>query len=160
MALRQAAHEVDLRTPDEPASPRSEVSGDHERILIPVTDAPGSVGLIRRGRRVADYLRADCFAVAVVTGPGLTGLPAAQREALERHLDFARKLHIDTRVLDADDPAEALAGFAHTNGITQIFLSKPRAPRTPLFAPRKLLAMRVIRAARDIQVTVVADRER
>lgn len=52
MALRQAAHEVDLRTSCEPASPRRD--SDHERILIHVTHAPGSVGLIRRSRRVAD----------------------------------------------------------------------------------------------------------
>jgi two-component system sensor histidine kinase KdpD len=158
MALRQAAHEVDLRTLSEPASARREVDRDRERILIHVTDAPASVGLIRRGRRVADYLRADCFAVAVIAGPGLAGMPAKSREALERHLDFARKLHIDTRILDADDAADALVGFAHTNGITQIFLSKPQAPNVPLVGPKKLLVMKVIRAAHDIQVTVVGER--
>lgn len=84
------------------------------------------MALIRRGRRVADYLRADCFAVTVVPGPGLESVPQPQREALERHLDFARKLHIETRILDADDAADALVGFAHTNGVTQIFLAKPQ----------------------------------
>lgn len=149
MALRQTAHEVDLRQAE---------SGEHERILIHVTPSPSTVGLIRRGRRVADYLRADCFAVCVVPGPGLSSLPAAQREAIERHMDFARKLHIETRVLDADDAAEALVGFAHTNAITQIFLSKPNRPRIPVLAAKLQLAMKVIRQARDIQVTVVADR--
>jgi K+-sensing histidine kinase KdpD len=52
---------------------------------------------------------------------------------------------------------EALAGFAHTNRITQIFLAKPR-PKLRLFAAKQQLVMKVIRAARDIQVTVVADR--
>ncbi len=151
MALRQTAHQVDLNQ----APPGAEA----ERILIHVTDSPSTVALIRRGKRVADYLRAECFAVTVVPGPGLAGLPPAQRAALEQHLDFARKLHIETRILDADDPADALAGFAHTNGITQIFLSKPNARRFRLLAPRQELVMRVLRAARDIQVTVVADRQ-
>lgn len=165
MALRQTAHEVDLRQPEAApgsaplAAPAPDSSDEHERILIHVTDSPSAVGLIRRGRRVADYLRADCFAVAVVPGPGPAGLPADQREALERHLDFARKLHIDTRILDADEPAEALSGFAHTNGITQIFLSKPRTPSLRLISSKRQLVMKVIRAARDIQVTVVADRQ-
>lgn len=162
MALRQTAHEVDLRQPDAPrqdVARSSAVPLEHERILIHVTDSPSAVGLIRRGRRVADYLRADCFAVAVLSGSGLSALPGEQREALERHLDFARKLHIDTRILDAEDPAEALVGFAHTNGITQIFLSKPQRPKLRLFGAKQLLAMQVIRAARDIQVTVVADRQ-
>jgi two-component system sensor histidine kinase KdpD len=169
LALRQTAHEVDVRQTDAESRRPAAVSGgaenaapaaEHERILIHVTDAPSTVALIRRGRRVADYLRADCFAVSVVPGPGLSSLPAAQREALERHLDFARKLHIETRVLDADDPAEALAGFAHTNGITQIFLAKPERRGLPLLAAKNQLVMKVIRQARDIQVTVVADRQR
>jgi two-component system, OmpR family, sensor histidine kinase KdpD len=161
MALRQTAHEVDLRQPDAPretsAGAASE-SGERERILIHVTASPSTVGLIRRGRRVADYLRAGCFAVAAVPGPGFAALAQEQREAFERHLDFARKLHIDTRVLDASDAAEALARFAHTNGITQIFLAKPAKPKLWRLFARQLLAMRVIRSVRDIQVTVVADR--
>jgi two-component system sensor histidine kinase KdpD len=157
MALRQAAHEIDLRQDLSPShSPPA--PADLERILIHVTESPGTAGLIRRGRRVADYLRAACFAVAVVPAPGLSALPSAQREALERHLDFARKLHIETRILDADDPAEALVGFARTNAITQIFLAKPPKLSFPLLTARSQLAMRVIRFARDIQVTVVADR--
>jgi len=162
MALRQTAHEVDLRQPAAPrenALPSAANPKENERILIHVTESPSTVGLIRRGRRVADYLRADCFAVAVIPGPGLASLPAEQRESLVRHLDFARKLHIDTRVLDAENAADALVGFAHTNGITQIFLSKPSKPKLRLLGAKQLLAMQVIRAARDIQVTVVADRQ-
>ncbi|MFN7934717.1 MAG: histidine kinase [Bryobacteraceae bacterium] len=157
MALRQTAHEVDLRQDEVTAHRPDDLSGN-ERILIHVTDSPATVGLIRRGRRVADYLRAECFAVAVMQGPGLDSLPSLKREAIERHLDFARKLHIETRVLDADDEAEALVGFAYTNAITQIFLSKPQRSRIPLWATRRNLVMKVIRAARDMQVTVVADR--
>ena len=167
MALRQTAHEVDVRHAEEtarrPSAERPGSSGpreEHERILIHVTSGPNAVGLIRRGRRVAGYLQADCFAVAVVPGPGLGSLPPAERDALERHLDFARKLHIETRILDADDAAEALAAFAHTNAITQIFVAKPERPRLPLIAARHQLAMKVIRLAPDIQVTVVADRRR
>lgn len=162
MALRQTAHEVDLRQPAAPGTDEARSAAapkEQERILIHVTDSPAAVGLIRRGRRVADYLRADCFAVAVVAGGGLAALPEEQRMALERHLDFARKLHIDTRVLDAEDAASALVGFAQTNGITQIFLSKPRKPKLAFLRAKQLLAMQVVRAARDIQVTVVADRQ-
>jgi len=159
LALRQTAHEVDLRQPaTRPADSSGSGEKDRERLLIHVTSSPSAVGLIRRGRRVADYLRADCFAVAVVETGGLSALPEDQRAALERHLDFARKLHIDTRLLDADDAAQALAAFAHTNGITQIFLAKPGRPKLRLLGGKQLLAMKVIRAARDIQVTLVADR--
>jgi len=126
MALRQTAHEVEARQ-TAPASV--------ERILIHVTESPATAGLIRRGKRVADYLKADCFAVGV--------LPSSNREAIERHLDFARQLHIETRVLEGEDPADTLVDFARRNGVTQIFLAKP--PK------RKLLTW----GKRDIVMKVV-----
>jgi two-component system sensor histidine kinase KdpD len=151
MALRQTAHEVDLRQ-SEPAG-----GAIHERILIHVTDSPLTAGVIRRGKRVADYLKADCFAVAVV--PSATGLrlATASREAMEKHLDFARKLHIETRVLESEDSAEALVDFARRNGVTQVFLAKPPKRAFPLLR-RKHIAMRVVDLAKDMQVTVVAER--
>jgi two-component system sensor histidine kinase KdpD len=168
MALRQAAHEVEVRADvgEFQASAVAEAAGSsdvapesRERILIHVTDVPATAALIRRGKRVADYLRAECFAVAVI--PPYTAQPKI--DAIEQHLDFARKLHIETRVLPPDaqqrqDEAEALVTFAHMNGITQIFLAKPEQRRFPWL--RRQLAMRVIRLAQDIQVTVVADRSR
>src|SRR5262245_3098329 len=56
LALRQAAHEVDVRLKAERPV---------DRVLIHITDEPTTAMLIRRGRRVADYLRAECFAVYV-----------------------------------------------------------------------------------------------
>ncbi len=153
MALRQVAHEVDVRQPEAGELKRQDVSEHRERILIYVTESPTSAGLIRRGRRVADYLKADCFAVSVQSGR------AEPQLAIEQHLDFARKLHIDTRVLESEDAAQALVDFAHRNGVTQIFLAKP--PRVALpFLSKKQVVMRVVRLAKDLQVTVVAERRR
>jgi len=69
MALRQAAHEVDMRQ-GEPAEEKAATAGDSvaepasaaepsERILIHITESPATAALIRRGRRVADYLKAE-----------------------------------------------------------------------------------------------------
>jgi two-component system sensor histidine kinase KdpD len=151
MALRQTAHEVDVRqTEAVNVDPR-------ERILIHVTESPAAAGLIRRGRRVADYLKAQCFAVCVLPSSEMAELPKPTREAIERHLDFARKLRIETRVLEGADAAEALVDFARRNGVTQIFLAKP-ARRSIPFLNKKHLAMRVVDLAKDMQVTVVAER--
>jgi two-component system sensor histidine kinase KdpD len=141
MALRQTAHEVDLRHNEQPESA--------ERILIHVTESPASAVLIRRGKRVADYLKADCFAVGV--------LPSPDRAQLDLHLEFARKLHIETRLLESENAAEALVDFARRNAVTQIFLSKPSRRSLPLVGKRPL-AMDVVRLAKDWQVTVVAER--
>ena len=151
MALRQTAHEVDLRQTETTPLDRD------ERILIHVTESPAAAAQIRRGRRVADYLRADCFAVCVLPSSSRSELPKAAREAIEQHLDFARKLHIETRVLEGGDPAQALVDFARRNGVTQIFLAKPPR-RSVAFLHKRQLAMRVVALAKDMQVTVVADR--
>lgn len=156
MALRQTAHEVDVRQDEaeEALAPQPPEAGSEERILIHVTESPATAAIIRRGRRVADYLKTDCFAVAVTTPKSLSD---ADRAAIERHLDFARKLHIEVRVLEGEDVAETLVDFARRNGVTQIFLAKP--PRSVLsFMIRKHFVMKVVRLARDMQVTVVAER--
>ncbi len=144
MALRQTAHEVETRQDEVEPQPENP-----ERILIHVTESPAAAALIRRGKRVADYLKADCFAVAI--------LPSPDREQLERHLEFARKLHIETRMLESSNPAEALVDFARRNGVTQIFLTKPER-RTIPFLGKRALAMDIVRLAQDRQVTIVAER--
>lgn len=159
MAMRQTAHEVEMRQPDSHTSrnPSSTKVSSDERILIHLTEAPSTAGLIRRGRRVADYLTADCVAVCVVPSAGINSLPSAQKDGLCQQLDFARKLQIETQVLEGDDAAQTLVEFAHSRGITQIFLSKPVVRAMPILSKNHLV-MKVVRLARDIQVTVVSER--
>lgn len=169
LALRQTAHEVDVRHAEAPQAAIS--AGAHaasasqcpavmeapERILIHVTESPTTAALIRRGRRVADYLKADCFAVCVLPCAALAELPQATREAVENHLDFARRLHIETHVLHGEDDAATLVDFARRNGVTQIFLAKPRKRVLPLLQKRQT-AMRTVALAKDMQVIIVAER--
>ncbi len=104
LALRQTAHEVEIRQVDYDSLDSLDVDRDTnrsdtdaprrtERILIYVTGDPSTAMLIRRGKRVADYLHVDCFAVAI-SGK------SDEQAAVERHLNFARNLHIETRVLE------------------------------------------------------------
>jgi len=172
LALRQTAHEVDLRqtVPEdlpatEPgpggngASPSARAVQAHDRILIYVTADLSTAMLIRRGKRVADYLQAECFAVSVQRDDEVVRLSPSQREALQRHLNFARNLHIEARVLHGDKIAEALVEFARLHNVTQIFLARPqKIPRCALWGGN--FVQEVVRRARDMQVTVVAERKR
>jgi len=161
LAMRQAAYAVESRLPDEETKPAGEVSVDglvhRDRLLLVLTADPSSAALIRRGRRVADYLRAECLAVYVSKTGDLAGLGAADREHLERHLNFARGLQIETRILQGADVAEAVVTFARLHGVTQIFVTreKPSALRSWLASA---FVQRLVNRARDMQVTVVADR--
>jgi len=169
MALRQVAHEVDVRQA-QPAGDNSPALRDSvseavadiepsERILIHITESPATAALIRRGRRVADYLKAECFAVCVLPPTAADDLSKTVRASIQRHLEFARGLRIETRILEGENPAETLIDFTRRNGVTQIFLSKPPKAAAPVLGRRNFV-MDVVRLAKDRQVTVVADRRR
>ena len=149
LALRQAAHEVEVR---------HEVDRPTDRILIHITGDPATAMVIRRGKRVADYLRAECFAVYVGASVDLSNLPPEARETVERHLNFARNLHIETRILQGQSTALALVEYAHRYQITQMFLARRRS-RFIILPGRSLIAQ-VLRLAQDIQITVVAERKK
>lgn len=168
LALRQTAHELDVHKMEKEeqtvASQATESLAQEgmlppqppDRVLIYITADPSTAMLIRRGRRVADYLSADCFAVAVQPDADGRG-GSAQREALERHLNFARNLHIETRVVRVGPVAEALVDFARLHRITQIFLARSQqGPYVPVLG--RSLVQQVVRLARDMQVTIVAER--
>jgi two-component system sensor histidine kinase KdpD len=161
LAMRQAAYAIESRLPDEePPIPAEGLAAGlqaRDRLLLVITPDPSSAALIRRGRRVADYLRAECLAVYVSRTPDFKDLTPAERESLERHLNFARGLQIETRILEGTDVAEAIVSFARLNAVTQIFVTreKPSALRS-WFA--SAFVQRIVNLARDMQVTVVADR--
>src|ERR1700730_18624557 len=172
LTLRQAAHEVDLRQSayDErrafqvPRISEARPSGTaddqpKERILIHITADPSTAMLIRRGRRVAVYLHADCTALFVHQTPELSQLPAEERHAVEKHLRFARSLQIETRVLGGSNIAKAVVEFARSNHVTQIFVAHSEMGLLERLRGRNFTE-NIVRSAQDLQVTVVADRSR
>ncbi len=164
LALREAAHEVEHRMPRAVAV-AEQTSGDaargqgHHKILVLVTPDPQTAMLIRRAKRVGDFIGAECFAVAVQPSGDLTGLPEPERESVERHLNFARNLHIETRILGGENVAETLIDFARRNQVTQIFLARARQkrPAVPLFG--RDLAETIVSLAKDMQIIIVSERE-
>ena len=172
LTLRQAAHEVDLRQSayDETrafqvprisqARPRGAADNQaKERILIHITADPSTAMLIRRGRRVADYLRADCTALFVHRTPELSQLPAGERQAVEKHLRFARSLQIETQVIGGTDMAKTVVDFARRNQATQIFVAHSEVPLLDRLRGKNFTE-NIVLLAQDLQVTVVADRSR
>jgi len=163
LALRETAHEVEHRMVGEetrplpsdgaPVGPRK-----HHKILVLVTANPKTAMVIRRAKRVSDFLGAECFAVAVQPPGDLSGLAAADREAIERHLNFARNLHIEARILQGDDVALTLVAFARRNQVTQIFLTRPRRRAWSLAFSRDP-AQKVVSLAKDMLIVIVSDRE-
>jgi two-component system, OmpR family, sensor histidine kinase KdpD len=165
LALRQTAHELESRDIAEAALPErgeqhasASPSQRRERILIFLTPDPATAMLIRRGRRMADYLDADCFAVWVNAGKEPSRLKKP-RETMDRHLNFARNLHIETRILEGENIAEQVLDFAHRNQITQILAARPKIrPWDHLRSSDPVL--QIVQMATGVRVIVVADRRK
>ncbi|HUI82068.1 MAG TPA: sensor histidine kinase KdpD [Bryobacteraceae bacterium] len=165
LALREAAHEVERRTGADVAVAEAEQPGQPDsassrhRLLVLVTADPHTAMVIRRAKRVGDFLGAECFAVAVESKGDLSVLPDSEREATEQHLNFARNLHIETRILEGDDVAATLVDFARRNQITQIFLARPQERSWPLPLFTRDLVQKIVNIAKDMQIVIVAERE-
>ncbi len=170
LALRQTAHEVEIRQApvqdlppaaalQEKSESPSALEARSDRILVHLTEHPATGMLIRRGKRVADYLQAECFAVYVHTERESASLLPGRKEVIDRHLNFARNLHLETHVLEGSDVVETLMDFARLHRVTQIFVARPQYARwhRPLAIN---FVHRIVAEAHDIQVTIVAERQR
>lgn len=163
LALREAAYEVEHRIGPETSAANSEEIGlagvlNGHKILVLVTPEPRTAMLIRRAKRVGDFLNAECFAVTVQPAGDLSGLSETDRESVERHLNFARNLRIETRILEGQAIAPTLVDFARRNQITQIFLARS-ADRGWFHPFSSSLVEKIVRLARDMQVVIVSSRE-
>lgn len=161
LALRETAHEIEHRVTSDESRPAPERSGQDQsgnhKILLLVTADPKTAVLIRRARRVSDFLGAECFAVAVQPSGDLSSTPEADREAIEKHLNFARNMRIETRILEGEDIAGTVVDFARRNHITQIFLSRTRERSFYPPWPGGLL-QKIVRLAKDMQVVIISER--
>jgi two-component system sensor histidine kinase KdpD len=139
----------------QPSNARTRRSDD--AVVIYISDDPSTAMLIRRGKRVADVLHSNCFAVFVAEHADLQTLPPAKRDAVERHLNFARNLHIETRVLIGSDHAEAVVEFARLHNARQIFLPRVIGKGSDRLLGKSMVN-RIVSLADDMEVTIVADR--
>jgi two-component system sensor histidine kinase KdpD len=168
LALRQTAYEVEQRhgvasgssapaaEAGHPAHLTQDKQAPPEIILVYLTADPAAAALIRRAKRVADFFHAGCWAVAVCDG--LENLAPAEREALEKHLNFARNLHLETRLLEGTDAAQELIKFARDRGVTQVYLGRPRQGNWTSPFSRDLVKQ-VVRLAQDLELTIVSSRQ-
>lgn len=165
LALRQAAHEVDLRQAaydhaspfEQPQDPLD--GGPKQRILIYITAAASTAMLIRRAHRAADYLHADCLALFVHETGEFSQLPLDERKLVEEHLRFARSLQIEAQVIGGRNKVRALVHYAREHEITQIFVTGVRHGLLDRLRGKND-AEDIVSQASEMQITVVADRGR
>ncbi|MBZ5507978.1 MAG: histidine kinase [Acidobacteriia bacterium] len=160
LALREAAHEVGQRLGSETETASragAPTSNKQHKVLIHITPDPKTAMVTRRAKRVSDFLGAECVAVLVQPSGDLTGLAEPARQALEKHLAFARNLRIEIHILKGTGTS-VLVDFARQNGVTQIFVTRPRS-RTWLRFGSHDPVQEIIDLAKDMQIVIVSDRD-
>ena len=140
LAMRQAAHAIESRLPGDErladAVPGRELAGAGTA-ADPDRPDPSSAALIRRGRRVADYLQAECLAVYVSKTPDLRDLTSTSARASSVTSISPAAFRSKRASSQGSDIAETLVHFARMHGVTQIFVTREKPQRIPFVVRRR-----------------------
>jgi two-component system sensor histidine kinase KdpD len=149
-ALRQTAHQLEDTIGRLTAEPSQVVTKNpSQRVMIQLNAVPQAAMLLRRGKRLANFLQTDCIAVYVARDERWSELSGDQRDVLERQMNFAKNMRIGVQTLVGKDIAETLTSFAREQQVTQLFILRGM-PDTN----------RIVNRANDMVVTVVSERKR
>ena len=94
-----------------------------ERILVAVSSHPLSERLVRTGRRLADNLNAEWFAVYIET-PDRMHFSAKHAERVQHTLRLAEELGAKVMTTSGRTVPETMLEFAHAHNITKIIAGK------------------------------------
>ncbi|MBV8739074.1 MAG: sensor histidine kinase KdpD [Alphaproteobacteria bacterium] len=129
LALRQTAQRVDeqlLSHMRAHAIPGPWPAGD--RVLVCISEATNTPGLIRYARRAADRLHAPLTAIYVETAR-TQRLNDVERDRIADYLRLAERLGASTITIPGRKVADELVAYAGANNITQIVIGKSSRPR-------------------------------
>ncbi len=129
LALRRTAQRVDeqlLSHMQAHAIPGPWAAG--ERVLVCVSEAPETAGLIRYARRVAERLQVPWTAIYIETAR-THRLSDAERDRIADHLRLAERLGAATVTIPGRNIAEEILAYARANNITQIVIGKSSRSR-------------------------------
>ena len=123
-----------------------------ERVVVAITGAPGTDGLIRRAARVAERAHGELLGVHVRSEEGLRGPPST---LLEQHRKLLVDLGGEYHEAAGGDIAAALVDFARAENATQLVLGASRQSRWNELT-RGSVINRVVRLSGPIDVHIVS----
>jgi two-component system sensor histidine kinase KdpD len=156
LALREVADNIEEEAFEQEsngAKPDAPYCNIHERVLVCISTYPNAVQLIRRGARIAGYMRAPFYCLFV--------------DDPDRFLTKSESLHIETcerlckefggefiRVTNHDKPG-AISEIARNYHITQIVIGESQRSRWKILL-RGSLTQKLLRALKNIDVHIIA----
>jgi two-component system sensor histidine kinase KdpD len=159
LALRYLADETEDQLLEYLRGQRKDVVWDtHERILVGVTTAPGTDGIIRRASRLANRVKGDLQVVTVSS-------VKSRRTAPDDWMDSVRQVATDVGAewheIHGDDPAHTLIEFARQGHVTQIVVGSSGRSRWQELMGGGSTIRKISRlaATADIDVHIIARRD-
>jgi two-component system, OmpR family, sensor histidine kinase KdpD len=154
LALRRTADRVDAQMREYRADQSIErIWQARERIIVCVGAGPESATLVRAAARLAGSLKADWLAVYVET-PKLQRLPDAIRKRTLDALRLASELGAETVTLQGEDAPQTLIAYARMRNVSKLVVGASSSSGWRAWM-RRSTAEQLVRAARDIDVTLV-----
>ena len=148
LALRFLADQADDELLSQPRRPGAATALDTaERIMVAVTTAPGTDGLLRRAARIAARIKGELDVIHVITG-------AEDQRPLGRLRDLSADLGARWHEIHDDDPVEAIIRFASQHQITQIVIGASKRTRWQQLTSGGSNVTRIIRSAGEIGIDV------
>jgi len=150
IALREIADNVEAHSTG--FSPSGQFCNIHERVLVCISTNPNSVQLLRRGARIADYMKAQLYALFVTTSNRfLTKSEALHLETCERLCkefegEFLRATHHDL--------SQAIAQAAKDRRITQIVIGKTQSSRWKILLKGSLID-HLLRSLSQVDIHII-----
>ncbi len=163
LALREVARSLDRQRLDRESLKRE--GGRHtkviERIMVGISSNAADTGqLLRKASRIAGQLNAEWFAVHIETpAESVKNIGTSDFVALLNNINVASDLGAETVWLKSENVVKALIDFAHDKGVTKLIVGRTHQPRWRRWFKGDVPA-RLVAAARDLDVEIVATEER
>jgi two-component system sensor histidine kinase KdpD len=99
-----------------------------DRVLVCISEAPSTAGLIRYAKRLADRLQVPWTAIYIETAR-TQRLTDVERDRVADHLRLAERLGASTITIPGRSIADEVVAYATANNITQIVIGKSNRSR-------------------------------
>ncbi|HUY85834.1 MAG TPA: universal stress protein [Acidimicrobiales bacterium] len=123
-----------------------------ERIMVAVTNAPGTDALLRRAARIATRVKAELDVVTIVDPDAVSS--KSRTESMNLICELTASLGGRWHQISSSDPSNAITAFARDNQITQIVMGSSQRSQWKQALGRRSIVMQVIKEAGSVGIDV------
>ncbi|MBE2896563.1 sensor histidine kinase KdpD [Pasteurellaceae bacterium HPA106] len=129
-----------------------------EHILICLSDLPSNAKVIRSAARMAEAFHCG-FTALLLENSRTEAMNEQERKRLRGNLHLAEQLGARVNTIYGEDPAEQIAEYAKSSGVTKIVLGRSTYQKRGWFGRQKALADRLPPLLENIDIYVIPDNQ-